>query len=238
MRCVFYVLCFSLLPFIGHSQNFKYIQPKLTDSTEVVKAEIDSISGSEYIYYIDYSKNSEHKKMLVSFGSNNGYQNEEINNQYWNALKNIKEPPKKFNIDIPKQWVQLFKYKGNWVLFDDIPKFELRDSCFISFEIENVVYFLKDYKIKDNKIHLTFYLNYLFDRNIYIELKPTIKFLDKEKQITLWRFEFDDGELYYLIMLPTNQVMNYPIMVLESSELLSDETDIFDKIDYEKLWND
>lgn len=85
---------------------------------------------------------------------------------------------------------------------------------------------------------MTFYLNYLFDRNIYIELKPTIKFLDKEKQITLWRFEFDDGELYYLIMLPTNQVMNYPIMVLESSELLSDETDIFDKIDYEKLWND
>lgn len=237
MRCVYYALCFFLIPLIGHSQNFKYIQPKLTDSTEVVKAEIDSIYGSEYIYYIDYSKNSEHKKMLVGFTEGNNYRSDDTDFLYEATLKNIKNKPQKINLNIPSKWIQLYKYKGNWILYDNIPKYELRDSCLIKYEMEDFISIIKEIKNKENKIYLTLIEYNNQDINNNLESEITIKILDKEKYITLWRIE-SNGRFHYRIMLPTNQVINYPIMVLESSELLSDETDIFDEIDYEKLWND
>ena len=38
-------------------------------------------------------------------------------------------------------------------------------------------------------------------------------------------------------MMPTNQVSHFPAMVMLETDLMDDENDIFDKIDYEKLWN-
>jgi len=176
--------------------------------------------------------------MLVSFEAGVNYQNDDIDFTYWSILKNIKNKPKKNNLNLQKKWIKLFKYKENWVLFDDIPKYELRDSCLIIFGMEDpFASIIKDVKIRENKIEFNILDYNSQDTNNNLESKVSIKIIEPEKSITLWRFEFE-GEVNYEIMLPTNQVVNFPIMVLHQSELYGDETDIFDKIDYEKLWNE
>jgi len=54
--------------------------------------------------------------------------------------------------------------------------------------------------------------------------------------IALWRFEFQ-GQVTYDLMIPINQVSHFPAMVMLETDLMDDEHEIFDKIDYEELWN-
>ena len=216
----------------GYCQDFKYIKPTLTDSTKVIKTEIDAKNQFERIYYIDYTTNSTAKKDLMNFGVFSQSSSESIELTYLGILKNLKTKPSKFTSSLPEKWVKLFKYKGDWVLFNDLPKYVLTDSCLITFDMDDPISSaITEYKFDDNKYVFNL-LSYNWD-NPATNLKSyfEIKVLDSKRMITLWKF----GDSYEL-MIPDNQISKFPIMVMLETDLMNDENDIFDKIDYEKLW--
>lgn len=237
MKQLFSIIILTNFFFTGYSQDFKYIKPKLTDSTKVVKTEVDTKNQFERIYYIDFAKQSQAKTELISFGTFNLNPNESIGTTYWGILNNLKNNPQKVNSNLPERWVKIFKYKGDWILFNQIPKYLLTDTCLITFQMDDPVSsVIVDYKQANNKyeFHL---LSYNWD-NPAINQKSDlqIKIIDSKRLITLWRFEFQ-GQVSYDLMVPINQVSYFPAMVMLETDLMDDENEIFDKIDYEKLWN-
>ncbi len=221
----------------GYCQNFKYIKPKLTDSTKVVKTEIDLKNQFERIYYIDYAIISQAKTELTNFGTINLNPSESIGTTYLGILNNLKNKPSKINSKLPERWVKIFKYKGDWILFNDIPKYLLTDSCLITFQMDDPVSdVIVEYK-QVNNIHEYHFLSYNWeDPTINQKSNLQIKIIDSKRLIALWRFEFQ-GQVSYDLMIPINQVSHFPAMVMLETDLMDDENDIFDKIDYEKLWN-
>jgi hypothetical protein len=221
----------------GYCQDFKYIKPRLTDSTKVVKTEIDIKNQFERIYYIDYSKVSKAKNELVDMGVISLSPEESIGLTYSGVLKNLKTKPTKFKSNLPEKWVKLFKYNGEWILFNDLPKCILTDSCLITFDMDDPVSsVITDFKFDNNK--------YVFNLLLYNWDNPSanlksyfeIKVLDSKRMITLWKSYYQE-QVSYELMIPTNQVSNFPIMVMLENALMDDENDIFEKIDYEKLWS-
>ena len=220
----------------GYCQDFKFIKPTLTDSTKVVKTEIDTKNRFERIYFIDYSKKSQAKNELVNFGFDRQNPSETIGLTYSGILKNLKTRPTKINSNLPEKWVKLFKYKGEWILFNDIPKYVLTDTCLITFQMDDPVSsVVVDYKyVNDN--HIFSLLSYNWENpNDNLKSSVEIKVIDLKRMITLWKCDFPNQESYEL-MIPVNQISNFPIMVMLETDLMDDEKDIFDKFDYEKLW--
>lgn len=218
---------------IGYCQNFKIIKPNLTDSTKVVRTEIDTKNQFERIYFIDYAINSQAKKELINFEDDN----ESINLTYFGILKNLNYIPKKINSNLPERWIKIFKYKGDWILFDDIPEYLLTDSSLITFQMDDPVSDVIINCKEENNNYEYSLLSYNWEnptKNNKYDLQ--IKIIDSKRQIALWKFE-NQGEITYYLMVPTNQVSNFPVMVMLETDLMDDENEIFDKIDYEKLWN-
>lgn len=215
----------------------KYIKPKLTDSTKVVKTEIDTKNQFERIYYIDYGINSQEKTDLTTFGVFNLNPSESIGSTYFGILKNLKYKPQKINSNLPERWVKIFKYKGDWILFNDIPKYLLTDSCLITFQMDDPVSdVIVDFKPENNKYEYGL-LSYNWENpTINQKYDLQIKIIDLKRLITLWRFEFQ-GQVTYYLMIPINQASHFPTMVMLETDLMDDENEIFDKIDYEELWN-
>jgi hypothetical protein len=208
----------------------------LTDSTKVVKTEIDSKNQFERIYYIDYSKNSQTKHDLINFGDVSESSYESIGLTYLGILNNLERTPAKFNSKLPDKWVKLFKYKGDWILFNDLPKYVLTDSCLITFDMDDPTSsVISDYKFTNDKYSFNLLLYNWGNPKINLKTHCEIKVLDSKNMITLWKFDYQD-QVSYDLMIPDNQVSNFPIMVMLETDLMDDENDIFDKIDYEKLW--
>jgi hypothetical protein len=208
----------------------------LTDSTKVVKTEIDSKNQFERIYYIDYSKNSQTKHDLINFGDVSESSYESIGLTYLGILNNLERTPAKFNSKLPVKWVKLFKYKGDWILFNDLPKYVLTDSCLITFDMDDPTSsVISDYKFTNDKYSFNLLLYNWGNPKINLKTHCEIKVLDSKNMITLWKFDYQD-QVSYDLMIPDNQVSNFPIMVMLETDLMDDENDIFDKIDYEKLW--
>jgi len=236
MRHIFTLFILTNFILTGYCQDFKFIKPTLTDSTKVVKTEIDTKNQFERIYFIDYSKKSQEKNELANFGFDSKKPNQNIGFTYLGVLKNLKTRPIKINSNLPEKWVKLFKYKGDWVLSNDLPKYILTDSCLISFDMDDPsASAISDYKFVNDKYLLSL-LSYNWENPI-INLKSNfeIKVLDSKRMITLWKCNFRDQESYEL-RIPVNQISNFPIMVMLETDSMGDENDIFDKIDYEKLW--
>lgn len=237
MKQLFTLFLLTSIFLTGYSQDFKYIKPKLTDSTKVVKTEIDTINQFERIYYIYYAKNSQAKKELTNFGVIDSKSSESIGLTYLGILKNLKNPPEKIDSNLPERWVKIFKYKGDWILFNDIPKYLLTDSCLITFQMDDPVSsVIVDNKQENNK-HEYHLLSYNWENpSINQKYDLQIKIIDSKRLIALWRFEFQ-GQISYDLMIPINQVSHFPAMVMLETDLMDDENEIFEKIDYEKLWN-
>jgi hypothetical protein len=237
MKQIFtFILLFNSF-LIGYSQDFKFIKPKLTDSTKVVKTEIDTKNQFERIYFIDYSRKSQAKKEIVDFGTISLNRTESIGNTYYGILENLKTKPQKINTNLPERWIKIFKYKGDWILFNDIPKYVLTDTCIITFQMDDPVSnLITAYKFENNKFDFCM-LSYNWE-NPMINQKYDlhIKIIDSKRFITLWRFEFQ-GQVTYDLMVPVNQVSHFPAMVMLETDLMDDENEIFDKIDYDELWN-
>jgi hypothetical protein len=237
MKQTFTLLLLTNFFLTGYCQDFKYIKPKLTDSTKVVKTEIDTKNQFERIYYIDFAKKSQAKTELTNFGAVKTNPNESIGSTYWGILKNLKSKPKKINSNLPERWVKIFKYKGDWILFNDIPKYLLTDSCLITFQMDDPVSSaIVDYKPENNRYGYSL-LSYNWENpRINQKYDLQIKVIDSKRLIALWRFEFQ-GQVAYDLMIPINQVSHFPAMVMIETDLMDDENEIFDKIDYEELWN-
>jgi hypothetical protein len=236
MRQLFTLFLLTNFILTGYCQDFKYIKPKLTDSTKVVKTEIDTANQFERIYYIVYSKKSEAKNDLVNLGFSTINSGFSINFTYSSILKNLKTKPKKFDCTLPEKWVKLFKYKGEWILFDDIPKYILTDSCLVSFDLDDPISSVITDLKTDNKDFIFSLLSYNWDNpDATLKSYLDIKVLDPKRMITLWKFYYQNEKNYWL-MVPVNQINNFPIMVMLENALMDDENEIFDKIDYEKLW--
>jgi hypothetical protein len=221
----------------AYGQDFKLIKPNLTDSTKVVKKEISANKQFERIYFIDYSKSSKAKAKLDDFYSDIRNPSKDIEFTYSGIVKNLKTKPTKFVSKLPEKWVKLFKYKGEWILFYDLSKYILTDSSLISFGMEDPTSsVVTDYKfVNDNYAFSLLSYNW-GDPNENLKSTLTIKVLDPKRMITLWKTDFRNREFYEL-MIPVNQISKFPIMVVLETDFMDDETDIFDKIDYEKLWN-
>jgi hypothetical protein len=235
MKQVFTLLLLTNFFLTGYCQDFKYIKPKLTDSTKVVKTEIDNKNQFERIYYIDYAINSQAKTELSNFGVVNTNPSKSIGLTYLGILKNLKNNPKKINSNLPERWGKIFKYKGDWILFNDIPKYLLTDSCLIRFQMDDPVSnLIVDYTSENNKYGLLSYNweNPTINQNYDLQ----IKIIDSKRLLALWKFEYQ-GHVTYDLMIPINQVSHFPAMVMLETDLMDDENEIFDKIDYEKLWN-
>ena len=236
MKQFFTLIILTNLFLTGHCQDFKFIKPKLTDSTKVVKTEIDTKNQFERIYYIDYALNSQAKTELINFGVVNTNPRESIGSTYYGILKNLKNKPEKINSKLPERWVKIFKYKGDWILFNDIPKYLLTDTCLITFQMDvPVSSVIADYKTENNK-HGYSLLSYNWENpTINRNCDLQIKIIDSKRLIALWRFEFQ-GQVTYDLMIPINQVSHYPAMVMLQTDLMDDENEVFDKIDYDELW--
>ena len=231
------ILLLSNFFLTGYCQDFKYIKPKLTDSTKVVKIEIDTTNLFERIYYIDYSINSQAKTELTNFGVVNTNVNKSIGLTYLGISKNLKNKPEKINSNLPERWVKIFKYKGDWILFNDIPKYILTDTCLITFQMDDPVSsVIVNYKQENNKHEYNLLLYNWENPKINKKLDLQIKIIDSKRLIALWRFEFQ-GQVTYKLMIPINQVSHFPAMVMLETDLMDDEYEIFDRIDYEKIWN-
>jgi len=237
MKQTFTLLLLTNFFLTGYGQDFKYIKPKLTDSTKVVKTEIDTKNQFERIYYIDFARKSQAKAELTNFGAVNTNPNDSIGSTYLGILNNLKSKPKKINSNLPERWVKIFKYKGDWILFNDIPKYLLTDSCLITFQMDDPVSsVIVDYKPENNRYGYSL-LSYNWENpTINQKYDLQIKVIDSKRLIALWRFEFQ-GQVTYDLMIPINQVSHFPAMVMIETDLMDDENDIFDKIDYEELWN-
>lgn len=238
----FFVISFFLLyslPIIGHCQAFKYLNPHLTDSTKVIKIEIDTLGPFERIYYIDYSRNSPEKASLADFGSNNWEMMVPPEDSYAEIVNNLKQKPEKVNHRLPENWVNIYKYKGDWILyFDYNVKNILSDSSLIKFYMEGPLSsVISEYKSIGNS-HDFKLLEYNWENpadNLKSELQ--IKIIDPNNLISIWKF-INDEEVSYQLMIPADKAGVYPVMVIMSSELSDDETDIFDKVDLEKIWEE
>jgi len=237
MKQIFTLLLLTNFILTGYCQDFKYIKPKLTDSTKVVKTEIDTKNQFERIYYIDYAIKSQAKTELTNFGVVDTNPSESIGSTYLGVLNNLKYKPKKINSVLPERWVKIFKYKGDWILFNDIPKYLLTDSCLITFQMDDPVSsVILDYKPEKN-IYGYSLLSYNWENpTINQKCDLQIKVIDSKRLIALWRFDFQ-GQITFDLMIPINQVYHFPAMVMLETDLMDDEYEIFDKIDYEKLWN-
>lgn len=237
MKQIFMIFILTNLILTGYCQDFKYIKPKLTESTKVVKTEIDAKNQFERVYYIDYAINSQAKKELTNFGLVNTNPSESIGFTYLEILKNLKNKPRKLDSNLPERWVKIFKYKGEWVLFNDIPKYILTDSCLITFEMDDPVScVIVDHKQGNNKYEYGL-LSYNWENpSINQKSDLQIKIIDSKRLIALWKFDFQ-GQVSYDLMIPINHVSHIPTMVMLETDLMDDENEIFDKINYEKLWN-
>ena len=236
MRLSFVLFLFFNFILTGYCQDFKFIKPILTDSTKVVKSEIDTKNQFERIYFIDFSKNPQTKIELANFGVDSQSEEESIGLTYSGIQKNLKTKTKKIKSNLPDKWVKLFKYKEDWIIFNDLPKYILTDSCLITFDMDDPSSsVISGYKFDNNK-YVFGLLSYNWenpDNNIQSNLE--IKVLEKNRMITLWKSDYQ-GQVTFEMLIPANQVSNFPIMVMLETDLMDDENDIFDKIDYENLW--
>jgi len=230
-----FILTNSILT--AYCQDFKDIKPQLTDSTKIVKIDIDIKNEFERIYYIDYAANSQAKTDLTNFEPFNLDPSEELGMTYLRVMNNLKNKPPKISSNLPEKWVKVFKYKGDWVLFNDIPKRLLTDTYLITFFMDGpFISVIIDYKQDKNKYEYSL-MSYNWD-NPTTNLKSglQIKIIDPKSLIALWRYEFQ-GQVTYDLMIPINQISHFPAMVLLENSLMDDEYDIFDEINYEELWN-
>jgi len=237
MKQIFTIFILNNFIFIGYCQDFKYIKPKLTDSTKVVKVEFDTKNQFERIYYIDYAINSQAKKESINFGVVDTKPNGSIGFTYFGILKNLNNKPPKINSNLPERWVKIYKYKGEWILFNDIPKYILTDSCLMTFQMDDPVSsIIVDHKQENNKYEYDLLFYNWENPTINLSSSLQIKIIDSKRLIALWKFDFQ-GQVTYDLMIPINQVSHFPAMVMLETDLMDDEYEIFDKIYYEKLWN-
>lgn len=231
------IVCIALFNSALKAQHLKYLQPPLNAHTKVVKVEKDDKTQFERIYYIDYAPHSKVREYCVAFDSVHFSLAGTIGQTYHGILQNLKKKPQSKPTKLPERWIKIYQYKGAWILFNDLPKFVLNDSCLITFDMDDPFAEVVTSSRQAKNLHTFELLSYNWenpDNNLSQLLQ--IKILDTKKMIALWRFEYH-GELTYYLMIAADQVSSLPVMVLLTTDFMGDEDEIFDKLDYDQLWN-
>ena len=233
------ILTIILISFIRlvHGQDFKYLEPNLGDSCSIIVTKIDSVNFYEQLVYIDYKTNSNLKERVADFRLTENRLNE-ISQTYYELVKNVNAKGSKFNHQLPEKWIKLNTYKGEWILYDDIefnPRYILTDSTLVNFNMDGLYSnIIKEHKSKGKNYQFT-----LFDLTFDTppsnrEYTLNIKIIEDENMISVWEF-IRDGRKYYSLMIPESKKINFPIIGIMTTDLMGDETEMLDKIDFDTL---
>lgn len=226
----------SLVSSTAQAQSLEYLQPKLSASTRVVKVEKDPKNKFERIYYLNDAAESEEKKACVRFDSIDFSHTAPIGSTYFGMLKYLSQKPLPRATGLPTHWIKMYRYQGQWVLFNDVPKFVLTDSCLITFDMDDPIA-APIISHGASKAIRTFNL-VAYDWERPKQGKPfelAIRFVDEKRSIALWRFTYKDQTTYHLL-IPASQARQFPVMELLTTDYMGDETDIFDALDLAQMW--
>lgn len=235
-------LILTLLFFINNiltCQDFNYIKPDLDDSCKIINSISDTARMYEQLVYIDYKKDSKLKRSLTDFKLTDS-RKKQIHDSYNSIRKSSELSFSKLEHSLPDNWVKIHKYKGDWILYNDIEfnnRYILSDTALISFDMDGIYADpLIDYKFKDNKYKIKFASLSWGDSQSVSEHKLDIKIIDAQFLITIWRFE-RNGRIYYDFMIPVKNIKMFPIIGILTTDLMGDESDILDTVDFEKMFD-
>jgi len=220
-----------------NGQEFKYLKPSLDDSCEVIKKVVDTVNLYEQLVYIDRKVNSKSKETVSNFTLNEKKLSQ-IKSSYNEIISRQNVEIKKFEIELPENWINIYKYKGEWFFYNDIEfndKTILNDSSLINFDMDGLYSnVILDYKKKRN-LHQFKLLGLAWGNpqsNSEYELK--IHIIDPVYQIAVWEYHRNDRE-FYSLKIPTEMIDKFPIVNILTTDLMGDESEMFDKIEFEKL---
>ncbi|MFB6344044.1 hypothetical protein ACE1ET_20165 [Saccharicrinis sp. FJH62] len=234
-------LTLTLLIFINNvliCQDFKYIKPDLGDSCEIISSISDTAEMYEQLVFIDYKKDSKLKRSLADFKLTDSRINQ-IRDSYNRIQEKSDNSSSKHEYNLPNNWIKIHKYRGEWILYDDIEfnsRYILSDTALISFFMDGTYAEpLIDFKSKDKKYKFKFASLSWDDSQSISEHKLDIKIIDPQLLIAIWRFE-SDGSIYYNFMIPEKNKEMFPIIGIITTDLMGNESNILDSVDFEEIF--
>jgi hypothetical protein len=218
-------------------QSFKYINPEVGDSCTIIRSIIDSANFYEQLVYIDNKINSKQKNYVKDFKTNED-DLELITSSYNKIIQDYGYKPNKLTEKLPQKWVRLYKYNGDWILYNNIEfnfRFMLNDSSLITFYMDGPMSKVIVGYNKTRNVHKFKLLDYdWYDtKSTYIE-ELNIYVIEPEKYITLWEFQSKNGS-EQLIMIPEERTKDFSIIAIRTTDLMGNEQDILDEIEFKKL---
>jgi hypothetical protein len=226
-------LLLLFLPFTILTAQFK-----VNDTLFFVREKKDS---SYHRIFIDPNKNS-HFYSQVSDFKISGFDSDTYK-QTLNYLYSQKLFPKKQSLnDIPTEWVMLETYKGTVYVYSPCDfyyhyKVKITDSTFIDWTGEGpeATYIQKFRKIDS----FTFY--FLLKSQFFSSRELTIKYINKEKGIAIFRSKFynlllNKSEERYQLMGDVKKIRNIPLLVNYCDYQKESELD-FDQVNYATKFN-
>lgn len=191
---------------------------------------------NEYSIFIDYSKDSKFKKRRTKFTFDK-YDRQ----TYRYSLENIKR--NKINLnkidvqDLPKKWIDLFQYKGEFYTyyycdFCSIYQLEFRKNMLLETRCEGPNIIAVNSFKKENSNTFSFEKTDEFG----LKQEVIIHIIDEEKGIAIFETKINN-ESSYQLMLDVTKIEKFPIIVNDCSHSKHSEFKEFEEPDYQKLLN-
>ena len=218
-----------------YGQDFKYINPKLDDSCQVISIIQDTANFFERLVYIDHKKYSSKKDQNFDLNSD---RLSEVFSTYERIVKNENLEINQLKIELPKYWIRLHRYKDQWTLYDDIEhnfRTILTDTSLISFAMDGVYSIIINKVDKsENKTTLSLTNRQWSNGQRLINYDVNIYVIEKERNITIWEYIQGDNSSYD-VFIPYENRNLFPIVSIWTTDLMGDESEMFDEIDFKKL---
>jgi hypothetical protein len=241
MRILFCLFC---LAFAGCSDISSPATATKSDTVFIKRVPADSLTAAtgELYYnsiYIDPNPGSKYYRRLADFSFDTlaaGGIN--IFTETLAARKIIRQ---KINIlDLPKEWVPLFLYKGAYYLYipsdwGNTMRLMLTDSTFIMRGMEDPwISPLVSLKKINNTLYTIGYLQLFPEKNPPPERRINIYIIDPVKQVAVWEFPDETDEEYRrMLYVSKEHVKDFPVIVNQSAGKATEYD--FEKIDFKKL---
>ena len=218
-------------------QEFRYIKPHLDDSCEVIKTVIDTTDMYEQLVYIDYKAHSVLKESLSNFKAYDTNKTQLIDSYNW-ILSKTKQATKSYKFNLQDKWIPLYKYNGKWILYNDIEfnkRYILTDTTLVTFDMDGLYSWpLTGYKFESGTHKFSYMTITWGDTQSASEYHLDIKLIDSSKGIYLWRFDYKE-QIIYQLMIPSKYKDRFPVIGILTTDLMGDESEILDEINYETL---
>ena len=218
-------------------QEFEYLKPSLDDSCEVIKKVVDKENYFEQLTYIDRKVSSKPKEIVSDFtlSDKKMYQ---IKSSFEEIRNHQNLEINKFDSELPEKWINIYKYKGEWMFYNDIEfndKFILTDSLLINFDMDGL-YSDVIINLKKKGNQYTFRIVGLAwgNHQANSEYELIIHIIDPTYKIAVWEFHRNDRE-YFSLKAPADMIGKFPIVNILATDLIANESEMFDKVDLKKL---